>query len=121
LTEIHLRQGSTTEASQAIESVRETARKDELSVDRFVYSIAQARLTAANGEVSEARKALNGVFADATKQGQTRFQLEARLALCELDAKTDPGAARVHSQALAKDARSKGFEQIARKALALRS
>ena len=47
-----------------------------------------------------------------------RYQLEARLALCEVEAKTNPASARADASALEKDATSKGFGLIARKALA---
>jgi hypothetical protein len=48
-----------------------------------------------------------------------RYELEARLALCEIEAKTDPATARAHAKTLEEEARSKGFGLIARKALAL--
>jgi len=59
------------------------------------------------------------VIAETIKHGVVRYELEARLALCEIEAKTDPATARAHAKTLEEEARSKGFGLIARKALAL--
>jgi hypothetical protein len=51
--------------------------------------------------------------------GNIRYQLEACLALCEVEAKTDPTGARARAHTLEEQARSKGFGLIARKALTI--
>jgi hypothetical protein len=56
-----------------------------------------------------------------TRHSNMRYQLEARLAFCEIEARSDPAAARADGQALEGEARSRGFGLIARKALAMAS
>jgi hypothetical protein len=75
----------------------------------------------ATGKPIEARNSLRAVLADASKHNYVHYELEARLALCELEAKSNPAAARIHSKALQRDASAKGFGLVARKALALSS
>jgi hypothetical protein len=58
--------------------------------------------------------ALLDVIGRHVKHGNVRYEFEARLALCEVEAKTDPAAAR--AKTLEEQARSKGFALIARKA-----
>jgi DNA-binding winged helix-turn-helix (wHTH) protein/tetratricopeptide (TPR) repeat protein len=119
LAEIALDEANTLEATRAIEGARRLLRDSQLSIPRFIFTIAAARVQAATGKRAEARRVLRGAIAEMTKRGYVQYELEARLALCELDAKTDPAAGRAHGQVLAKDARAKGFILIARKALAL--
>ncbi|HEY6253615.1 MAG TPA: hypothetical protein VI685_26965 [Candidatus Angelobacter sp.] len=119
LAEIAIDETNTGEATRAIESIRLSIRDSQLSISRFIFTVANARVQAATGKLAEGRKTLNGVIAETSKQGYLQYQLEARLALCQLDAKTDPAAARLHGQALAKDASAKGFALIARKALVI--
>jgi hypothetical protein len=53
------------------------------------------------------------VIAETTRHGVVRYQLEARLAFCEIEAKSDPATARAYAKTLGEDARSKGFGLIA--------
>ena len=59
------------------------------------------------------------MIAETTRHSNLRYQLEARLALCEVEARTDRASARVHAKTLEQEAKSKGFGLIARKALAV--
>lgn len=74
----------------------------------------------ATGKVAEATKSLHAVLAEAQKHNYVHYELEARLALCEIEAKTDRSAARAHEMALEKQAQARGFGMIARKSAALR-
>ena len=86
-----------------------------------MYEIANARVEAAVGRLDEARRSLKTVIAEATKHSNVRYELEARLAWCEVEAKTDPTAARADAKILEQEAKSKGFGLIARKALTMRA
>lgn len=119
LATIALEEGDTAAATRAIAAARSLLRQSQGWEERFLFGIANGRVQAAGGRLGEARESLNTVIAETTKHGNVRYQLEARLALCEVEAKTDPGSARVHAKTLEKDARSKGFGLIARKAVAV--
>jgi DNA-binding winged helix-turn-helix (wHTH) protein/tetratricopeptide (TPR) repeat protein len=119
LAEIALRESSITEARQAIDAARGLLRKSEGWVERFIFEITNARVLAASGKPNEARKILRAQLAEATQHHYVHYGLEARLALCEVEARTDPAAARLHGKILEKEARRKGFGMIARKAQAL--
>jgi hypothetical protein len=57
------------------------------------------------------------MLAEATKRGFVGYQLEARLALGELEMKSRQTAAgRAHLTALEKEARTRGFLAVSRKA-----
>jgi len=72
----------------------------------------------AAGHVRAATQSLETALGEATKRGFVPHQLEARLALGEIEAKSAAGRARL--EALEKDAAAKGFVLIARKAAAAR-
>ncbi len=122
LASIDVASGSTAEATQAMEAAQSELR--QIPQDReahFIFGIAQSRVQAATGKLSEARQSVNAVVADSAKHGNVRYELEARLALCEVVAKTDLNAAKVQAKALQKEANSRGFALIARKAMAVGS
>jgi len=122
LASIDLQQGNTAEAARAMETAHALLRQIPRAWEsRIVYSITEARVQAANGKLVEARTSLNSVVADTSKDSSIRYQLEARLALCEVEAKTAPASARLHAKALEQEARGKGFAMIARKASAIGS
>lgn len=71
------------------------------------------------GEKSKALRSLEKAISEARKYGFANYQLEARLAIGEIELKAGQKAAgRIHLQALERDARAKGFGLIARKAAA---
>jgi eukaryotic-like serine/threonine-protein kinase len=117
LASIDLQQGNTAEAARAMETAHALLRQIPLEWEsRIVYNITEARVQAANGKLVEARTSLNSVVADTSKDSSIRYQFEARLALCEVEARTAPASAHLHAKALEQEARVKGLAMIARKA-----
>jgi eukaryotic-like serine/threonine-protein kinase len=116
---IALEEGDTAAATRAINAARSLLGQSQGWEERCWFGIANARVQAAIGKLAEARESLKAVIAETRKHSNLRYQLEARLALCEIEAKTDPGSARAHAKTLEQEARSKGFGLIARKALAV--
>jgi DNA-binding winged helix-turn-helix (wHTH) protein/tetratricopeptide (TPR) repeat protein len=121
LAEIALQEGNPAEAGRVLEIARGLLRPGQWLEERYVFEIVNARFQAATGKPAEGANSLKAVLADATKHNYLHYELEARLALCELEGKANPAAARIHGQALRKDASAKGFGLVARKALALAS
>jgi DNA-binding winged helix-turn-helix (wHTH) protein/tetratricopeptide (TPR) repeat protein len=119
LAEIDLHQGDTAAATRAISAAQALLNQSQGWEESCLFRIANARVQAAVGKFAEARESLKTVIVEAGKHRNLRYQLEARLALCEIEAKTDPASARAHAKALEQEARSKGFGLIARKALAV--
>jgi len=119
LAEIDLHQGDTAAATRAISAAQSLLNQSQGWEESCLFRIANARVQAAVGKFAEARESLKTVIVEAGKHRNLRYQLEARLALCEIEAKTDPSSARAHAKALEQEARSKGFGLIARKALAV--
>jgi len=119
LASISLREKNTGEAVRAIDAAKALLGKSQGREEQFIFGIAHARVQAASGKLADARRTLNGVIAETNKDGNVRFQLEARLALYEVEAKSDPAAAQAHAKALADEAGPRGFGLIARKAKAL--
>ena len=116
LARIALEQGDTAAAVRAIAAARSLLRQSQGWEERFLFGIADARVQAAVGRLDQARQSLNTVVAQTSEHGNIRYELEARLALCQVETKTDPIAARAHAKTLEEQARSKGFALIARKA-----
>jgi serine/threonine protein kinase/tetratricopeptide (TPR) repeat protein len=117
-------QGKMPDARAAIDKASTLTQKGDDASIRLRVAIESAILRAGSGapaDVSEAKKAIQTALADATKQNLTGIQLEARLGLGEVEMKSgDHSAGRAHLAALQKDAVSKGFLLIARKAAAAR-
>ena len=119
LARIALHEGDTAAATRAISAAQALLGQSQGWEESCLFRIANARVQAATGKLAEARESLTTVIAEARKHSNLRYQLEARLALCEIEAKTDPASARTHAKTLEQEARSKGFGLIARKALAV--
>jgi len=84
---------------------------------RFSVGIISSRIRATLGRPAEARTALEATLAEAKENGFVRYQLEARLALGEIELKAaNPTVGRAGLTALEKDAAAKGFHLIARRA-----
>jgi DNA-binding winged helix-turn-helix (wHTH) protein/tetratricopeptide (TPR) repeat protein len=64
---------------------------------------------------------LTSIVSEAKRRGYFGVELEARLLKCEIEARNDPAMAQLHAKALKRDARSRGFELIARNAEAVES
>jgi ATP/maltotriose-dependent transcriptional regulator MalT len=84
---------------------------------RLSLAITAARIQAALGQTLEASRTLEATLAEATRGGFFKYQLEARLALGEIEMKSGkPTTGRARLDALEKVSRAKGFERIAHKA-----
>lgn len=65
---------------------------------------------------SHALAQLTSVLSEAKRRGYFGLELQVRLLVCELEAKDNPALASLHRKALEGEARSRGFELVARKA-----
>jgi len=125
LAEVLLERAKLTEAQTAAADVAATLATSENSRLKLGASITQARVEAALAKAGAGRRAsktLQAVIAEAVQGGSVDYQLEARLALGQIE--TRIGNRSVGSrelERLEKDARAKGFILIANKAAAARS
>jgi tetratricopeptide (TPR) repeat protein len=115
-------QGKPNDAQAAIDKAASLSQKGGDTSARLRVAIESALLRANPGvpaDISQAKKTLQAALADATKENLTGLQLEARLAIGEVETKSgDRSAGRADLAALQKDATAKGFLLIARKASA---
>jgi eukaryotic-like serine/threonine-protein kinase len=117
-----LAQGKPAEAQKELGSVSSHASKEQSLGPRMEFSIVSAMTLAASGKVAGAKESLKRVIAETTKAGFVQYQLEAQLALATFTAKTGQSSeARADLEKLERDARTRGFDLIARKAAAARS
>jgi len=119
LARIAVEEGDTAAATRAIAAGRSQLRQSQGWEERILFGIADACVQAAVGRPAEARQSLQTIIAETAKHGYLRYELEARLAFCQVEAKKDPVAARAHAKTLEEQASSKGFGLIARKALTI--
>jgi tetratricopeptide (TPR) repeat protein/TolB-like protein len=112
------------DAQAAVDKASALIERGSDTTVRLRVAIESAILRAKSGapaDLSEAEKSIQSALADATKENLTGIQLEARLAMGEVEMKSgDRSAGRAHLATLQKDAFSKGFLLIARKAAAAR-
>jgi DNA-binding winged helix-turn-helix (wHTH) protein/tetratricopeptide (TPR) repeat protein len=66
-----------------------------------------------------ASKQLASIVSEARRRGYLGVELEARMLMCEIEARNDPALAQLHAKAIENDARPRGFILIARKAQAI--
>jgi class 3 adenylate cyclase/tetratricopeptide (TPR) repeat protein len=115
--------GKSEEARKEIETARQALPMCENRSSRLEFAIAAAKAQAAAGKASsrtEARKSLESTLAEGTRMGFLLIQFEARLALGEVDLQSgEKSAGQRRLAVLEKDAASKGFLQIVRKAKAM--
>ncbi len=111
-----LAQGKADSAQALTQQAFAALRKSIYRPPRFEATLANARAKAAMGKTNEALQDQRSVLAEATRFGYVSYQFEARLAIGETQIKRDPAGARRQLEALAKDARAKGYLLIARKA-----
>ncbi len=116
-----LAQAKPVEAEAALSGARDRARSSQNPTVRLSVAMADAELAA--GRPDEAIRILEAVVGEAHRLGLVKLELEARLALGEIEvaASTDSRATRVAAgrgrlEALAKKARELGCGLIARKA-----
>ena len=111
--------GDAAAARSAIELARAAAEGSRNPRLRLSVELAGGRIDAAGGDPAGGRRQLESVLGEAGRRGLAGLELEARLALAELDASAG-AAGPERLEALAADARARGFGLVARKAAALR-
>jgi serine/threonine protein kinase/tetratricopeptide (TPR) repeat protein len=117
LMESLLLQGKLDDRKDAIERRSALYEKSRSVRVRLPFAIKMARAKAAAGDLAGAERLARNVLAEATNSGFVPIQLEASLAIYEIQMKeTKPAVVRVQLAELAKNARAKGFERIARMA-----
>ena len=117
LGQAQLAQGKRREAQQSIDDATRLLGKSDDPDARFLQLRIAARGRAAAGETAEAIKSLEVVVAQLAKVHRISDQFEARLALGEIEMKSGKSASgRARLAALEKEATTKGFLLIARKA-----
>jgi DNA-binding winged helix-turn-helix (wHTH) protein/tetratricopeptide (TPR) repeat protein len=118
-----LAQGKAAPAADAIEHARSLAGKSQNPEVRWRTAIAAARLYVAGKDNARtaprmtAQKELNAIVAKSRELGYRGIELDARLALAEIEMKEGQTAAgRAHLAAIQSDAKAKGYHLITRKA-----
>jgi eukaryotic-like serine/threonine-protein kinase len=118
-----LAQDKTAAASDAIEHARSLAGKSQDPEVRWRTAITAARLYAAakdsgrNASRMAPQKELNAIVAKSRELGYQGIELDARLALAEIEMKGGQTAAgRAHLAAIQSDAKAKGYQLVARNA-----
>jgi class 3 adenylate cyclase/tetratricopeptide (TPR) repeat protein len=114
-----LAQGKPAEAQKELGSVSTLASKGQSLGPRMEFAIVSAMTQGASGKPSGAKDSLKRVIAETTKAGFVQYELEAQLALATLGVKSGQNAdGRAALEKLERDARTRGFDLIARKAAA---
>ena len=107
-------QGKAAAAADASGHALSLAGKSQAPETRWRTAIAAARV---NSTGPAARKELDAVVAKSRELGYRGVELDARLALAEIEIRAgQPAAGRAHLAAIEADAKSKGYNLIARKA-----
>ena len=119
LTRALMAQGKFVEAENELSSGRTLTRRVQEIEPQIDLDIAAAELKIATGEYEQARRALLRALAKSRLYGYGRYELRARLAWGQMEAKEHPSAARAYLADLQKDANAKNFRLIARKATVL--
>ncbi len=83
---------------------------------RLTVELAGGRIDAAAGDTAAGRRRIEAALQEAARYGFAAFELEARLALGELEVAAGDAAGRRRLEALAEEARERGFGLVARKA-----
>jgi eukaryotic-like serine/threonine-protein kinase len=112
-------QGKKEDAQSAIAKASELTRQSDDPNARLRVNIESARIAASSSasDIAKAKKDLADALQEATRQNLTGIQFEARLAMGEVEVGSgERSAGKMHLGALERDAKSKGFLLIARKA-----
>lgn len=111
-----LAQSKATEASREADLGRAIAARSQNEDVKLKFAIAAA---AANSKADEAKRSLQAALRDAIKHEFFDYQLQARLALGEIEGKSGQNAlVRTHLRQLQQEATAKGFGSVAQKAVA---
>jgi len=114
-----LQQGKIGEAQAAIAEAKTLAAKSSDVAIRLVFEVDRAYALAAAKDFRAAERLAKSAFAEANKLGFVQTQMEASLALGEIQLMgQNQAAGRVVLRQLAKDARARGFALITKKASA---
>jgi tetratricopeptide (TPR) repeat protein len=119
LAESLLKLGRPSDAAKEIASAETAAINTEGRLHRVDVFIAAARVHAALREWSKASNILTSAISESNQIGCGRCELEARLALAELNVQRRNKNTRAMIASLSKDASKRGFLLVARKASAL--
>jgi tetratricopeptide (TPR) repeat protein len=121
LARARLAQGRVEEAGAAVSQAAALVARSEKRSLRALLGLAEARVRAAAGapaDLQAARQSLRVLLSQRSGQLPLALQLEARLVLGEVEAKSNPTAAREELRALAQECQARGFELVAAKAVA---
>lgn len=114
-----VQQGKIDEAQGAVAKGKILSAKSSDVATHLVFEIDSAYVLAAANDSSDAGRLAKSALAEANKLGFVQTEMEASLALGEIQMKgQNPTAGRIVLQQVAKDARAKGFALIAKKASA---
>jgi serine/threonine protein kinase/tetratricopeptide (TPR) repeat protein len=114
-----LMEGKLSEATIAVDQAKALLGKSLDFQQQFEVAIVSARVIAQGHDPAEAEKRLNVLLDESTRAGLVEYQFEIRLALAEIEMSSGKTAlGHVRLVELEKDARSRGFLLIARKAAA---
>lgn len=117
LARAHLDMGQLSEAQAAVKRAEALPILFSDSEDAAMIHITSARVAAASGRLAEALKGLQDIIAEARKTGSVPTELEARLALGEVQIWSgDLGEGAKTLSSLDADARASGFALYAREA-----
>jgi tetratricopeptide (TPR) repeat protein len=116
-----LMQGNVGEARIAAQRGAELGLTSSDPALKILAEIQQVRVEAASAEIDKKRleavlARLQSVITTANRLGYYNLECEARLALGELERKTNPSLAQRHLKALASETHNRGFELLSRKA-----
>jgi len=100
------------EATKAVTLAQQTSGK----TPRFEAALADARVKAKAGLAPEARKELEAVLAEARKYGYLSYELQTRLALCEVELAANDATAHARLSALETEAKAHGLLLVANQA-----
>jgi hypothetical protein len=116
-------QGKLEQANAALNEIRTDVSRNQNPVNRLLFSIADARIQAAGATPSRssARTQLQRSMREAGNLGLLPLQLEAQLALDEMELSERPAAGKNDLEFLESRAHAHGFELIAQRAAVLRT
>jgi serine/threonine protein kinase/tetratricopeptide (TPR) repeat protein len=113
--------GKNAESGQAIRRAEELSTKSNDRSVRLSVGITSASIRAASGDTARAIKDLEAISAEARDAALVQLELEARLAVAEIEiAEGRLQTARLHLEALERDASSRGYKYLASRASAAR-
>jgi tetratricopeptide (TPR) repeat protein len=120
LARVLLADARSAEAGRLAVAAQQMAKSRPSRPPQFDAVLALASVQTAEGKFADAAKAAQDVMNLATRYGYVGYQMESRLMLVQMLAKSGKGAqARVQAGALQRDARAKGYGRIEREAAKL--